>query len=113
MGVFEKNLFLHGIENDEAGVDIPQHIGENAGGIAEGFLGQGRLAVFAGQQFIEKGLYQEKHTMMEKEVDLNFFHGSRFEGKGKRGREYFDFYCGGSACLLVIVLSAMVPLFLM
>ncbi|MBU2538540.1 MAG: hypothetical protein KKH22_08870 [Proteobacteria bacterium] len=73
MGVFEKNLFLHGIENDEAGVDIPQNIGENAGGIAEGFLGQGRLAVIAGQQFIEKGLYQEKHTMMEKEIVPGFF----------------------------------------
>lgn len=61
MGIFEENFFLYGVEDDEASIDIPQHIGEDAGGIAEGVLRQGRVAVFAVQYSAEEGLYQETH----------------------------------------------------
>jgi hypothetical protein len=33
----------------------------------------------------------------------DFSHGSRFRGKGKRGREFFDFYCGGWGWFPVIL----------
>ncbi|MHB1014999.1 MAG: hypothetical protein ACYC2W_06950 [Desulfurivibrionaceae bacterium] len=72
MTVFEENFFLHGVENNETGVDIPQNIGKNAGGVAESFIRRGWRAVFALQQSFEKSFYQEKSTMGQKETDCEF-----------------------------------------
>jgi hypothetical protein len=73
MGIFEKNFFLHGVEDDEPGVDIPQNIGENTGGVAAGLLWQVGSAVPVGQQFVEKGFHQGKHTARQKETSWRFF----------------------------------------
>jgi hypothetical protein len=72
MGILEENLFPRGVENDKSGVDIPQNIGENAGGVAEGAFQEGRFAVSAGQQSVEKLLYQEKHTVGRRKQASDF-----------------------------------------
>ena len=92
VAIFEENFFFRGVENDEAGIDIPQNIGENAGGVAGGAIRQGGGVVFVRQKPVIQGFYQGACTIKaEGKRALIFPMVADFEAKAS-GVRIFSFF---------------------